>query len=181
MAVKTFTSTTLSSSDVNTYLNNGGLVYIKQQTVGSAVASVTVSSAFSTDYDNYKIIWSGGTQSNDTNTQMKLGTTATGYYGVLVYSLYSSTTPASVGDNNATQFSFAGGGASNSAGVNIDVLNPFSSFRTRMSATNIVYSTLAGMYNGVLADTTSYTAFTLFPTAGTMSGGIIYVYGFRKA
>jgi len=182
MAIKTFsTGEILTASDTNTYLANSGLVYIKQQTVGSAVASVTVSDAFSATYDNYKIIWSGGTQSNDTNNQLRLGSTTTGYYGAFVYSLYSSATPLSVGDNNENAFRFAGGGASNSAACNIEIFNPFSSYRTRLTSTNVVYSTLAGMYNGVLADTTSYTAFTLLPSAGTLTGGIIYVYGYRKA
>jgi len=182
MAIKTFTTgEVLTASDTNTYLANSGLVYIKQQTVGTAVASVTVSSAFSTDYDNYKIIWSGGTQSADTNTMFKLGATATGYYGAYVYATYAGGGPLVAGDNNATQFSFAGGGASNSAAVNVDIHNPFSSYRTRMSAFNIVYSTICGTYSGVLADTTSYTAFTLQPSSGTLSGGIIFVYGYRKA
>jgi hypothetical protein len=182
MAIKTFTTgEVLTASDTNTYLANSGLVYIKQQTVGSAVSSVAVSSAFSTDYDNYKIIWSGGTQSADTNLMLKLGTTASGYYGAYVYATYAGGGPLVAGDNNATQFTFAGGGASNSAGLNVDILNPFSSFRTRMSAFNIVYSTICGTYSGVLADTTSYTAFTLQPSSGTLTGGVVYVYGYRKA
>jgi hypothetical protein len=182
MAIKTFTTgEVLTASDTNTYLANSGLVYIKQQTVGSTVASVTVSSAFSADYDNYKIIWSGGTQSNDTNCMMKLGSTATGYYGAYIYGNYAGVGPIVAGDNNATQFTFVGGGASNSAGLNVDVLNPFSAFRTRISAFNLIYSNITGNYSGVLADTTSYTAFTLLPSAGTLSGGIIYVYGYRKA
>ena len=140
-----------------------------------------MTSAFSSTYDSYKIIWTGGTQANDTNTMLKLGSTATGYYGAYVYATYAGGGPLVAGDNNATQFSFAGGGASNSAAVNVDIHNPFSSYRTRMSAFNIVYSTICGTYSGVLADTTSYSSFTLQPSSGTMTGGIVYVYGYRKA
>ena len=57
MAVKTFTTgEVLTASDTNTYLNNGGLVYISGTTVGTGVSSVTVSSAFSSTYDNYRVI-----------------------------------------------------------------------------------------------------------------------------
>jgi hypothetical protein len=39
------------------------LTLIKTQTIGTAVSSVTVTGAFSTTYDNYKIIVSGGVAS----------------------------------------------------------------------------------------------------------------------
>ena len=81
MAIKTFTTgEVLTASDTNTYLTNSGLVYIKQQTVGSGVASVTVSDAFSSTYDSYLIIDTGGTMSSDTALTMQLGAQVTGYY-----------------------------------------------------------------------------------------------------
>lgn len=53
MAIKTFTTgEVLTASDTNTYLANSGLVFVKSQTIGSAVTSVTVSDAFSATYDN---------------------------------------------------------------------------------------------------------------------------------
>ena len=47
---------------VESYLLNGGqgLTLLKTQVVGSAVASVSVTSAFSATYENYLIIYSGG-------------------------------------------------------------------------------------------------------------------------
>ena len=44
MAVKTFTQgEKLTAADTNTYLNNGGLVFVKQVTVGSAVSPIRLS------------------------------------------------------------------------------------------------------------------------------------------
>jgi hypothetical protein len=37
------------------------------------------------------------------------------------------------------------------------------------------------MWAGYLNDNTSYTGFTLTTGAGTMTGGTIFVYGYRKA
>jgi len=181
MAVKTFGSEILTSGDVNTYLANSGLVYVTSQTVGSGVSSVTVSNAFNSTFDSYKIIWTGGTQSADTNMQLRLGASASGYYGTYIYAFYNGGGPSVAGDNNATLFTFAGGGASNSAAVNVDLHNPYTAYRTRISSFNIVYSTISGTYTGVHADANSYTAFTLIPSSGTMTGGTITVYGYRKA
>ena len=60
MAIKTFTANSvLTAADTNTYLANSGLVYVTSQTVGTAVASVTVSSAFNSSFDSYKIVYAG--------------------------------------------------------------------------------------------------------------------------
>ena len=46
--------------DATVYGLNPGLVLIKTETIGTTVSSVTVTSAFSATYDNYKIIVAGG-------------------------------------------------------------------------------------------------------------------------
>ena len=52
MAVKTFSvGETLTASDTNTYLTNGGLVYITEGTA-SNTSAVDVNSVFSSTYDN---------------------------------------------------------------------------------------------------------------------------------
>ena len=56
MAIKTFSSgEVLTASDTNTYLNNGGLVYIAG---GSATntSALDVNSVFSSTYDNYRVV-----------------------------------------------------------------------------------------------------------------------------
>jgi len=182
MAIKTFTTgEVLTASDTNTYLANSGLVYIKQQTVGNAVASVTVSSAFSTDFDNYKIIYSGGTGSTASTIQLNLGTTTTGYYGTLIYGTTAGVGPTLVAYNNSSQWTHIAGGSSTGIGADFDLIAPFLAVRTRLANATYQDDSAVGTTNGFLANTTSYTSFIFTPTVGTLTGGIIYVYGYRKA
>lgn len=171
----------LNASTVNTYMINSGLVYVKSATVGTAVSSVAVSSAFLTDYDAYQIVYSGGIMSSDTALGLQLGSTTTGYYGAFVYGQYSSTTVAAANDNNAGKFNYCGGGDPfTGASCLFTLNNPFLTKQTYIHAP-IAYSTNVGTYVGRLANTTSYTAFTIIPFTGTMTGGTITVYGYRKA
>jgi len=179
MAIKTFTTgEVLTASDTNTYLANSGLVYIKQQTVGNGVASVTVSSAFSTDYDSYVIVDTGGSMSVDTALKMTLGSTATGYYYFLTYGQPSAATVLGDNGSNLTAFNHAGGGATRSC--YIEIQSPFLARATEMRS-RVRYGTVYGQEIGLLADSTSYTSFTFTPSSGTLTGGTIYVYGYRKA
>jgi hypothetical protein len=61
-------------------LGSPALTLIKTQTIGTAVSSVTVTGAFTTTYDNYKVIVAGGVASTNALMGMTLGATATGYY-----------------------------------------------------------------------------------------------------
>lgn len=182
MAVKTFTDNTgLPASDINTYLANSGLVYIKQQTIGTAVSSVTVSSAFSADYDNYVITCHGGASSAQGALGLQLGATVTGYYGNMIYSTHGSTAVLAVSDNNAVRFTHIGSANGDFISLNVNLLNPFVASKTVATGVGTVYTTVNGSYNGWLNNSTSYTAFSLIPNAGTLTGGIITVYGYRKA
>jgi hypothetical protein len=180
MAIKTFTTgEVLTAADTNTYLANSGLVYIKQQTVGSGVGSVTVSSAFSSTYDNYKITYSGGVSSTGANLAMTLGATAAGYYSSIVFVTYSTGAVSAVGSSNTASFTYAGIARTNSSVMNIDVIEPFRTQRTMVSGP-FINNDASGQFAGFLDDATSYTAFTLTPGSGTLTGGTITVYGYRK-
>jgi hypothetical protein len=186
MAVKTFTTgEVLTAADTNTYLANSGLVYVKSQTVGSGVTSVTVSSAFSAEYDTYKIIYSNGLGSAaSTQIGCKLGATATGYKTNLIYQVWNASTV--LGANGGTSyFQFIGGmkegGANTSMYCNFELTNPFLTKYTFMTSQMYGADTTSGTSTGVLTDATSYTAFTLTPDSGTLTGGTVIVYGYRKA
>lgn len=166
----------LNASDMNAV----GWWLVKSQAVGSGVSSVTVSSAFSTTYDAYKIIWDGGNGSTGINLGMKLGAAATGYYGFACYGVYTATTVFGVNDNNAGSFGTIGGGDSSMMSVDIDVIDPFLTKPTKVRGA-FQNATAFGTYVGRLADSTSYTAFTFTPNTGTLTGGTIYVYGYKKA
>ncbi len=156
-----------------------GLRLIKKQTVGTGVSSVEVTSAFSATYENYRIIYSGGTQSASTFVALKLGASATGYYGNLVYQQISNLgSVLGTGDNNGGQFTFFGGGDSNASYASGDLLGAFSTKYTRLINANYLTSGDLGFFSGIHKVATSYSAFTLLPGSGTLTGGTIYVYGY---
>lgn len=159
-----------------------GLRLIKKQTIGTAVSSVQVTNAFSADYENYLILVSGGVSSVATVINMTLGATTTGYFGSYINCAYNSTTVTGANDNNAARWLYAGYGSTDNLTARIDLASPFATKNTFIRS---VYATAsntgsAGPYSGYLANTTSYTAFTLTCNTGgaTMTGGTIYVYGY---
>jgi hypothetical protein len=176
------TPPTFSSGAVLTaaQMNKVGLWLVKTQTIGSAVSSVTVSDAFSADYDNYKIIVSGGVGSTaSTSVRLTLGASATAYYGNLSYYQYAVAATNYAQDNNNTRFSFVANAGSSQFATSFDLLNPFLAKWTVIKDATWVANNAAGHYAGVHQVATSYSAFTFTPEAGTFTGGTIYVYGYK--
>jgi hypothetical protein len=174
---------TLRAQDMNAV----GLWLVKSQAVGTGVSSVTVNNCFTADYDNYKVILSGGQNSTAVNLhlQLTLGGTAstTGYYGVLVWGNLTTAVIAGATDNNASQFSFAGGGAgpnNGAASMDVDLLNPAQAMRTRLHNAQVLYSTVYGTYTGLHDVGTAYDGIKLIAPSGTLTGGTISVYGYKK-
>jgi hypothetical protein len=157
-----------------------GLWLVKSQTVGSGVSSVTVTGAFSADYDNYLVTYAGGTMTADTAIKLNLGAAATAYNGSLIYSQYNGAGPLAANDNNNTTFAYAGGGNSAGASLFVTLTNPFLSLFTRVYASPVSWANNVGSYSGVLSATTSFTGFTIAPLSGTLTGGTIRVYGYRN-
>ena len=186
MAIKTFTTgEVLTASDTNTYLANAGLVFVKSQTVGTGVSSVQVTSAFSTDYDNYKIIYTGGVASASADLRLSLGASATGYYGGLIYNRPNNLTPSGVANNNNTFWQYGAGlSSTTNVVVSFELYQPFLALRTGLF-TQVIHIDGAGAALGTFVGfhdvATSYTSFTITPSAGTLTGGTITVYGYRKA
>jgi hypothetical protein len=160
--------------------DTAGLVHISRTTIGSAVSSVTVSGAFSTDYDNYKILVSGGAGSVQNALYLLLGSTTTGYHWSLIYTNYTNS-PLAVASATGSNFAYAGATTIDSLQAVIELQSPFLAENTFIQSNTIREDSGAGMCTGVLDDTTSYTAFTLGISSGTMTGGYIDVYGYAKA
>lgn len=161
-----------------------GLTLITAQTIGSAVTSVTVSDAFSATYDYYKITISGGTGSvNDEQLNLKLGSTATGYYNGFVGAAYSpdaTGTYSGNSTNTGTSFNAVGRVMTDGLNLNMELNGPFLAKRTIVSGT-MTSVNVGRMYSGYLNGTTSYTAFTITPASGTITGGTIRVYGYANS
>jgi len=158
-----------------------GLVLVSATTIGSGVASVTVSSAFSSTYDSYKIVVSGGAASvNDELLSLKLGSTTTGYSMSYVGTVYGTNAQTLVSDSNAGSFTRIGATYTAAIQANFDLVNPFLAANTFVAGAH-VFPGAARNFAGLLANTTSYTAFTLTPASGTLTGGTIRVYGYANS
>lgn len=182
MAVKTFSVGELATSaDVNTYLANAGLVYVTSTTIGSAVSSVTVSNCFSSTYDNYRITIAGGTASVQSNIALQLSSITTSVYYQLGYyqSSWSSSARADYA-SGATTSVIASDGSVDGYATIIELSSPNLAKRKFGST----YSQSANNQYSMpfqVASTSTSTGFTITPGSGTLTGGIITVYGYRKA
>lgn len=177
------TPPTFASGDVLTaaQMNSVGLWLVKSQAVGSGVSSVTVTDAFSADYDQYLLTLSGGTISSAAAIGLQLGASTTGYYGILIFTNTTAPSPTAAADNNGASFTFVGGCEANqNAHVSVNLFNPFQASYTKCRNGSYQNSNNYGMYNGEHRVATSYTGFTLTPGAGTLTGGTIRVYGYRN-
>jgi hypothetical protein len=168
-------------------MNAVGLWLVKTQTIGTGVSSVQVNNAFNSDYENYKIIISGGQSStaDNINLQLSVGGVAStvNYYGTMVWANIGSGAVSGAADNNTTKFSFAGAGAganNGAASMNFELLGPFQSIRTRLHNGQVAYSIVYGTYTGLHDVGASYDGFKLTPAGGTLTGGTIRVYGYRN-
>ena len=167
-------------------MNAVGMWLVKSQTIGTGVSSVTVTDAFSADFDNYRIMINFN--SNTTNNQsggLRLRTAAgvdstTNYFYGWIYGNPSTGAVSSAGNSSGNRFDYAFnsyGTAGSSAAV--DVMKPFLSALTMISSA-APRGDLVGNMTGYHSLADSYTGFTLLPSAGTLTGGTIRVYGYRN-
>jgi hypothetical protein len=172
----------LKAYNGSAWVTQNALQLVKTQTIGTAVSSVTVSDAFSSTYDNYKITVSGGVSSALANLQLKLGSTTTGYYAAYTRVTYAGVAD-NAGDSNQAQWSRAGACDSNNLILHIFLLSPNLAKKTTLQGWYSEPSTTgsAGAISGFLNDSTQYTAFTITPSSGTMTGGTVRVYGIANS
>lgn len=176
------TGDVLPASDMNAI----GLWLVKSQTIGSGVSSVTVTSCFNANYDNYLISFSNMTASAAGVLYGKLCVGSTpqtnGWYGNTFYIANG----AAGGLSNATisnaSFFELGSITPTSGFKNAGTCNLQAPFLTTQSRSQ--YSNADDYYfrfSGVqLSNTTSYDGLQISPSAGTITGGTIRVYGYRN-
>ena len=161
-------------------MNGVGLWLVKSQAVGTGVSSVTVTGAFSADYDAYRIIATGvSSTGTGSSASFQLSGLTSGYYATIIYSVYSPPAVNISTDNNAASWTFGGSFSSDGFVLDLDVINPFLARPTTLN--NASYAShVAGAVNGKQTSSTSVTGFTVSTPGGTMTGGQISVYGYRK-
>lgn len=150
----------------------------------SAVSSQAIT-AFSSTYQNYRIIIAGdGTADGTINLKMRSGSTdsSTGYYAY-TNRYFSTNSTQTYANNNGTDYEI--GQSFNTASSVTDILRPFEAKRTALLTTYTVYNTsvprsVNAITQGLHNLETSYDGFNLILSGGTFTG-TIYVYGYQKA
>lgn len=172
---------TNSLLDAKSNVSSTGLVLLNSTTIGSAVSSITVNNVFSSTYDNYKIIVTGGVGSTAEPIKLTLGSTTTGYYAFWTWGLFNSNTVNGYAAANTSGFQEVGQMDTDSIHLDCDLYAPFLSKTTRVKSfsTKSVTTSYAINTGGFLNNTNSYTGFTLTPNLGTITGGTIKVYGYK--
>lgn len=182
----------LTASNVNTYLTNGGLVYITEATA-SGTATLNITGCFSSIYDNYRII---GTEMRSTSAATEIrfryldGTTANtdASYGVSFVGL--STIGASTNYSYASLtygwISSCFSTAETGSAFSFDITAPYLLRRTVMLGnTENLNGGLNGFEfrsGGTVHDNTtrSFTGIQFYASAGNLSGKF-KIYGYRQA
>ena len=185
MAVKTFVvGEVLTSDATNTYLANSGLVFVKSQTVGTAVASVTLLNCFNSTYDNYRVVVSNVACSTSGNIYMQLADSggtpnASALYGQAgFYQLAASALNGNWGTTGTFWEIFPVNSVSANHGI-FEIMNPNTTAyaRTYMGGMS---TAVHFVYNGIHQVATAFPSMKVYFPAGTMTGGTITVYGYRK-
>ena len=160
-----------------------GLNLVSTTTIGTTVASVTVTGAFSSTYDNYKIIVSGGAGSTDGNLRLQFGATITGYYAGMNKVTYANVGSTSADSNNIL-FTEIGHYNANGIILSCDVIAPNlakNTFVNAQFAKNIT-SGQSVLYTGFLNNTTQYTDFKIECSgSATLTGGTVKVFGYANS
>ena len=179
------TPPTFSSGAVLTaaQMNGVGLWLVKTQTIGSAVPNVAVTSAFSSDYENYKIIVSGGVASTAVDLLFNFtGSTASYYFAQTITGYTTGTVTGAAGSGAGGASSWTVGfGSTGALNINIDLQGPNLAKTTQFGCNRPTISTggssvfVSGFHNVA----TAYTGFTITPSSGTLTGGTIAVYGYK--
>jgi hypothetical protein len=159
--------------------NYAGLVLLRTVTPGTGVSSVTVTNVFNNNFRNYKILYSGGFGSTIAALNLQLGSLTTGYYYAYRYLIYATGGQSTQNGNNVSIWVNPGEiSAGNGNMMDCTLFAP-----NIASPTGITWH---GSFQSVVlwgggrqSSTTPQTDFTIKPASGTMSGGLLQVYGFN--
>jgi hypothetical protein len=192
MAIKTFTSgSVLTASDTNTYLNNGGLVYITQGALTSSTAALTFNDVFSSTYDNYRIVVDQFRPVNtlqSCNIRLRVsGADIAANYNYSASGLYQdgSSTNNSSGAVAVNQVDILFNSL-NVVGLGscvMDIMAPQKLERTFMTYQTILYNSQYGNRNGYAVHQVEQiaTGFSLFAASGNTTTLRCKVYGYRNS
>ena len=192
MAVKTFTTgEVLTAADTNTYLNNGGLVYVNTTTFSGVTTFNSAASTFTSTYTNYRLIV---TLSNSTASydglflRMRTGTTTNANanygWGGLLWGSNLAVASNNTGAAAATSFGLGTNGEIGyPTSMIIEVYKPqatdYTHYQVNVTRVGSGATVMIGyLYNGGMTVNTSYDAFTILTGGGQITGNVV-TYGYR--
>jgi len=162
-------------------MNSVGMWLISKTTIGSAVATVTTGTVFSSDFDNYRVIIRGLRSSVASELLLNFGATTTAYYGSIYFDAYTGASTGTARRNNGANLYICQLEAFLSENfTSFDIANPNLALSTSISGT-YYGNTYSGWFGGTQASTTQFTTLTVKPSSGTLTGGTISVYGYRSS
>lgn len=170
-----------AQSDISTLQSAAGpgLVFISRTTIGNDVTSVTVSNAFSADYDNYRIIVTSTASGGPDTLGMQLGNYTSNDYRYHYRQMsYFSSTPSSSNSFSFNQWPV--GYVNNEHMCRIDVYMPYLAVETMAEWFSSADETVR-YGGGWHFQEKSVSSFRLFTAQAGMVGGYIDVYGYAKA
>lgn len=158
----------------------GGTLSGALVSITSGVSEIEISGAFSANFRDYMVMVSNYQASAFGDLRMELGSTTSGYF-------WSSRARSVVGGNDDDS---SGGPGSSSWWCGYTSSTEFNSTKfdvyTPQLAKRTVYAGLgngggyAHTFGGSQSSTTAFTAFTLKPSTGTLTSGVIRVYGYGE-
>jgi hypothetical protein len=167
--------------------DTSGLTLITSGSFTSSSA-VNINNCFSSTYYNYKIIFNftnADTGNRDVKARMRVsGADATGSnysYGQFGYRSDGAST-YNTSANNATYFDFGRANSGNQVSTIWDIFRPFEASPTVYWGGYSGDDNTTAFFNnggGLHTLSTSYTSFSVFPTAGNISG-YYFVYGYKN-
>ena len=158
-----------------------GLNLVTTATVGTAVASVTVTGAFNSTYDNYRIDFSGINASGSPRLRLSIGGSAGSTYNFAA-SRIDVATSSNIVETGAlgTFWVVALTNSGSAVSGSVTLFNPNKVSTTQMTANSFGpnYFWTGG---GDDSNAAASTAFTITPSTGTLTGGTIRVYGYQNS
>ena len=163
---------------------SSGMNLIKTQVIGTAVATVAITSAFSATYDAYRIVISGGLGSTANDIRLAFTGSTASYYGAVTGANYTTSAYTGLAINNAASWSYAGSCSTSSIMFDVTLVNPFLAKNTIIS-TGMHYNSGGAAYGRMTGEhlvASSFTGFDLsLAVAGTLTGGTIRIYGLANS
>lgn len=176
---------TLRAADMNAV----GLWLVKTQTISVAASTQDITSCFSANYSNYRVVIENLTTSAIIGLQMQflVGTTptATGYYWSAAEITHTTPALTATGDANSTAGTVQIIGFTTPSGASIEIYSPQKAIRTSYTSNGVDMRTTGGSpfryATGFQDSNTQFDGFRLLTGgATTITGGIVRVYGYRN-